>query len=88
MAERKSIPLKIVDSDDFLALPLSSQALYFHLAVRADSKGTVNNIKATMRAVGARDADVAVLRTNNYVKKENDVIKIKGMYEEGETNGR
>ena len=29
----------IIDSDQFLDMPLSAQALYFHLSMRADVKG-------------------------------------------------
>lgn len=35
----------IIDSDAFLDMPLSSQALYFHLAMRADDDGFINNPK-------------------------------------------
>ena len=31
--------MKIVDSDAFLDMPLSTQALYFHLNMRADDDG-------------------------------------------------
>lgn len=31
----------IIDSDAFLDMPLSSQALYFHLAMRADDDGFI-----------------------------------------------
>lgn len=41
MAERRMFSKKIIDSDVFLDMPLSTQALYFHLSLRADIFGTV-----------------------------------------------
>ncbi|MDU5925364.1 MAG: replisome organizer, partial [Finegoldia magna] len=35
MADKRMFSLKIVDSDLFLDMPLSSQCLYFHLSMRA-----------------------------------------------------
>ena len=45
MADKRMFSLKIVDSDLFLDMPLSSQCLYFHLSMRADDDGFVNNPK-------------------------------------------
>ena len=36
MAERRMFAKTIIDSDAFLDMPLSAQALYFHLSMRAD----------------------------------------------------
>lgn len=36
MADKRIFSIKIVDSDLFLDMPLSSQCLYFHLSMRAD----------------------------------------------------
>ena len=36
MAQKRMFTMKIVDSDAFLDMPLSTQALYFHLNMRAD----------------------------------------------------
>ncbi|NCB72482.1 MAG: DNA replication protein DnaD, partial [Clostridia bacterium] len=36
MAERRMFAMTIIDSDAFLDMPLSAQALYFHLCMRAD----------------------------------------------------
>ena len=35
MAERRMFAKTIIDSDAFLDMPASAQALYFHLAMRA-----------------------------------------------------
>ena len=49
MAERRMFTKKIIDSDAFLDMPLSTQALYFHLNMRADDDGFVNNPKKICR---------------------------------------
>ena len=43
MAGRRMVNIRIIDSDNFLELPLSTQALYFHLLLRADDDGFINN---------------------------------------------
>lgn len=48
----------IVDSDAFLDMPMSTQCLYFHLNMRADDDGFVNNPKRIQRMVGAADDDL------------------------------
>ena len=45
MAQKRMFTMKIVDSDAFLDMPLSTQALYFHLNMRADDDGFVGNPK-------------------------------------------
>ena len=45
----------IIDSDMFLDMPLSTQALYFHLSMRADDDGFVNNPKKIQRMIGCND---------------------------------
>lgn len=61
MADRRMFSKKIIDSDDFLDLPLSSQALYFHLSMRADDDGFVNNVKRIRGMIGASDDDLKLL---------------------------
>ena len=45
MAQKRMFTMKIVDSDAFLDMPLSTQALYFHLNMRADDDGFIGNPK-------------------------------------------
>ena len=51
----------IIDSDAFLDMPSTTQNLYFHLSMRADDDGFVNNPKSIMRVVGSKDDDFRVL---------------------------
>ena len=64
MAKRRMFNLSIVDSDAFLDLPLTSQALYFHLSMRADDDGFVSNPKSICRYIGASNDDL-----NNLIEK-------------------
>ena len=67
MAERRMFTKKIIDSDFFLDLPLTSQALYFHLGMRADDDGFVNSPKKIQRAVGASDDDLRLLIAKRFI---------------------
>ena len=69
---------KIVDSDAFLDMPLTTQALYFHLNMRADDDGFVNNPKKIQRMIGASEDDLKLLVVKRFILAfENGVIVIK-----------
>lgn len=67
MAERRMFAKTIIDSDAFLDMPLSTQALYFHLAMRADDEGFVNNPKKIQRMIGASDDDCRILASKRFI---------------------
>ena len=67
MADKRMFSLKIVDSDLFLDMPLSSQCLYFHLSMRADDDGFVNNPKKIIKIIGANDDDLKILIAKGFV---------------------
>ena len=67
MAERRMFAKRIVDSDDFLDMPLSAQALYFHLGMRADDDGFINNTRRVARLVGASADDLRLLIDGGYL---------------------
>ena len=78
MAERRMFAKTIIDSDAFLDMPLSAQALYFHLSMRADDEGFVNNPKKIQRMVGASDDDCKLLVLKRFILTfESGVIVIK-----------
>jgi len=78
MAEKRMFTQKIIDSDAFLEMPLSTQALYFHLNMRADDDGFINNPKRIQRTIGASDDDLKLLIAKRFVICfENGVIVIK-----------
>jgi hypothetical protein len=57
---------QIVSSDEFLEMPLTSQALYFHLGMSADDDGFVSPRKI-LRMTGAGEDDLKVLLAKNFV---------------------
>lgn len=61
MAERRMFAKTIIDSDMFLDMSLSTQALYFHLSMRADDDGFVNNPKKIQRMIGCGDDELKML---------------------------
>lgn len=67
MAERRMFAKTIIDSDAFLDMPLSTQCLYFHLAMRADDDGFLNNAKKIQRTIGANDDDFKILLAKNFI---------------------
>lgn len=78
MAEKRMFTQKIIDSDAFLDMPLSSQALYFHLNMRADDDGFINNPRRIQRTIGASDDDLKLLCAKRFVIGfESGVIVIK-----------
>ena len=78
MAERRMFAKTIIDSDAFLDMPLSTQALYFHLSMRADDDGFINNAKKIQRMIGASDDDLKVLLMKRFLLPfESGVVVIK-----------
>ena len=78
MAERRMFAKTIVDSDAFLDMPLSTQALYFHLSMRADDDGFINNPKKVQRMIGAADDDLKVLIAKKFIIPfESGIVVIK-----------
>lgn len=67
MAERRMFAKTIIDSDAFIDMPLSTQALYFHLSMRADDEGFINNPKKIQRMIGASDDDLKVLILKRFI---------------------
>ena len=67
MAQRRMFSNKIVDTDAFLDMPLSSQALYFHLSMRADDDGFIGGHKKIMRMIGCSEDDMKILLAKNFI---------------------
>lgn len=81
MADKRMFSKTIIDSDAFLDMPMSAQCLYFHLAMRADDEGFINNPRKIMRMVGSADDDMKILITKKFVIVfESGVVVIKHWY--------
>ena len=78
MAERRMFAKTIIDSDSFLDMPLSTQSLYFHLSMRADDDGFINNPKKIQRMVGSSDDDLKLLIAKRFIIPfESGIVVIK-----------
>ena len=78
MAERRMFAKTIIDSDIFLDMPLSTQALYFHISMRADDDGFINNSKKIQRMIGCGDDDLKLLIAKKFLLPfESGVVVIK-----------
>lgn len=67
MAKRRMFSLDVVDTDAFLDLPCSSQALYFHLGMRADDDGFVASPKRITSTVGSSPDDLKLLIAKGFI---------------------
>lgn len=78
MARKRMFDKTIADSDDFLEMPLTTQALYFHLNMRADDDGFIDNCNSIMRLVGAKEDDFKILISKRYlIPFENKICVIR-----------
>jgi len=78
MAQRRMFSMQIVDTDAFLEMPSTTQNLYFHLGMRADDDGFVDNAKKIMKIIGASDDDLKILFSKRFIIGfENGLIVIK-----------
>ena len=78
MAEKRCFCMSIVDSDAFMEMPLSTQCFYFHLGMRADDYGFVNNPRRIAKLVGASDDDFKLLVSKRFLLLfDNGVVVIK-----------
>lgn len=78
MAEKRMFAKSIIDSDAFLDMPLSTQALYFHLSMRADDEGFINNPKKIQRMIGASEDDLKLLIAKSFIIPfESGIVVIK-----------
>ena len=67
MAQRRMFSRKITETDHFLEIPLSSQALYFHLNMGADDEGFIDKAKTIQRTIGASDDDMKLLIAKRFL---------------------
>ena len=78
MANKRMFKKEIVESDPFVLMPISAQALYFHLCMNADDDGILNSPVKIQRAVGASEADLQTLIDKRFILSfDNGVVVIK-----------
>lgn len=67
MANKRMFSLDVVETDLFLDLPVSTQALYFHLGMYGDDDGFVGSPKRTLRTVGCNEDDLKLLIAKGFI---------------------
>lgn len=78
MAEKRMFSRVITESDAFQDMPLSTQALYFHLGMCADDDGFVNSPRKIQRMIGASDDDMKILIGKRFILLfESGIVVIK-----------
>ncbi len=67
MANRRMFSRDVVSTDTFLDMPISAQALFFHLGMEGDDDGFVKNPKTVMRMIGAKPDDLNILSARGFI---------------------
>ncbi len=71
MANRRMFSCRIIGSARFLKMPISSQALYFHLGLHADDDGVVEAYNV-IKQIGCSEDDLRVLVSKGFVQVLNE----------------
>ncbi|MGN0803504.1 MAG: replisome organizer [Candidatus Faecivicinus sp.] len=67
MAEKRMFARSVIGSDAFTDMPLSTQALYFHLGMYADDDGFVDSPRKIQRSIGCSDDDMKLLIAKGFI---------------------
>lgn len=67
MANRRMFSLSVIDTDTFLEMPPSTQALYFHLAMRADDDGFISSPRKITKMINCGDDDLKILFSKGFI---------------------
>ena len=67
MANKRMFSVDVTETDSFLDMPLTAQALYFHLGMRGDDDGFVSNPRSIVRVSGCSESDLVTLAQSGYI---------------------
>lgn len=67
MAAKRMFSIEVIDTDKFLDMPVSTQALYFHFGMRADDDGFVSSPKKIVKIANCTNDDLRILISKGYV---------------------
>lgn len=67
MAQKRMFSLQVVDTDKFMDMSTSAQALYFHLGMHGDDDGFVSSPRKIARAAGCNDDDMRLLAAKGFI---------------------
>lgn len=67
MATKRMLNIKIIDTDEFLRMPMSARLLYYDFCMRADDDGMLDSPVKIMKSTGATTDDLQVLVAKGYI---------------------
>lgn len=67
MAQKRMFSLQVIDTDKFMDMSTSAQALYFHLGMHGDDDGFVSSPRKIARAAGCNDDDIRLLAAKGFI---------------------
>ena len=67
MAQKRMFRLDVLETDAFMEMPLTTQALYFWLGLNADDDGFIGNPNMVTRNVGASSDDLKLLIAKGFL---------------------
>ena len=67
MANKRMFNLSVVDTDNFLEMPISSRLLYYELGMRADDDGFVDSWRKILLFTGLKEDDMKILITKKFI---------------------
>lgn len=67
VANKRMFSVDVTETDSFLEMPLTAQALYFHLGMRGDDDGFVSNPRSIVRVSGCSESDLVTLEQSGYI---------------------
>lgn len=77
MANRRMFSLDVVNTDNFMEMPLTAQALYFHLGMRADDDGLISSPRQIIKTVCGKPDDMRILESKGFIVPVGSAIRIK-----------
>ena len=75
MASRRMFSKRLINSARFLKMPISCQALYFHLGLNADDDGIVEAYNV-IKTIGCTEDDLKVLVAKGFVVNSAEVVVV------------
>ena len=67
MAVKRMINTNIINTDEFLSMPMSARLLYYDFCMRADDDGFIDSPRRIMSLIGCTEDDLRVLATKKYI---------------------
>ena len=67
MAAKRMFSIDVIDTDKFLDMPVSTQALYFHFGMRADDDGFVSSPKKIVKIANCTNDDLRILISKDLI---------------------